>query len=375
MKIIIASDSFKGSLTSAEVAAAATRGIQSVYPDCQVVSVYVADGGEGTIGALMQALDGDIVTTTVRDPLSRPIQASYALMGTMAIIEMAAASGLTLLTSKERNPWITSTHGTGEMIMDAIKRGCRQFLIGIGGSATNDAGTGMLQAMGFRFYDANNNEILHCCGATMHLIRRVDDTCVPEALRQSSFTIACDVDTPFCGKEGAAHVFAPQKGADTTMVHQLDYGMASLAKVMDNKYHINITHMAGAGAAGGMGGAFCACLNAKLQRGIDTILENIHFRQTIHNADLIITGEGKIDSQTSKGKVPFGVLSYAKEQNIPVIAIAGCVEECESIMQMGFAGVYSIREPKQSISLAMRSDVAAENVENTIKKIMKNMRF
>lgn len=375
MKIIIASDSFKGSLTSAEVATAAARGIKAVYPDCQVISVPVADGGEGTVDALMQALGGEIASTTVHDPLSRPIQAYYAVIGTMAVIEIATASGLPLLSIQERNPWLTSTHGTGEMIMDAIKRGCRQFLIGIGGSATNDAGTGMLQAMGFRFYDTNNNEILHCCGATMHLIRRVDDTCVPDALRQSSFTIACDVDTPFCGKEGAAHVFAPQKGADTTMVHQLDYGMASLAKVIDNKYHINITNIAGAGAAGGMGGTFCACLGAKLQRGIDVILETIHFRQIIQNADLIITGEGKIDSQTSKGKVPMGVLSYAKEQNIPVIAIAGCVEECESLTQMGFAGIYSIKDSKQSFSLAMRKDVAAENVENTIKKIMKNMRF
>ena len=258
MKIVIASDSFKGSLSSTEVAMAATRGIKTVYPDCEVVAVNVADGGEGTVDAIVEALHGEIIATTVSDPLGRPIQARYGIAGATAIIEMAAASGLPLLRPEERNPWLTSTHGTGEMIMDAIRRGCRQFLVGIGGSATNDAGTGMLQAMGFRFYDANDNEIPHCSGGTMQDIVRIDDSHVPDSVRQSTFTIACDVDTPFCGPEGAAPVFAPQKGADTAMVQQLDAGMASLAKVIEDKYRINIVPIAGAGAAGGMGGAFRA---------------------------------------------------------------------------------------------------------------------
>lgn len=369
MKIVIASDSFKGSLSSIEVAQAATRGIKAVYPDCEVIAVNVADGGEGTVEAVVEALGGEIVTATVSDPLGRPIQARYGIAGNKAIIEMAAASGLPLLCPEERNPWLTSTHGTGELIMDAMRRGCRQFLIGIGGSATNDAGTGMLQAMGFRFYDSNDNEIEHCCGGTMHMIARIQDSEVAESVRQSQFTVACDVDTPFCGTEGAAPVFAPQKGADPDMVARLNAGMASLAEVIENKYHINIVPVAGAGAAGGMGGGFRAFLNATLKRGIDMVLDTIDFDQMIAGADLIITGEGKIDIQTAKGKTAAGVLARAKAQDIPVIAIGGCVERCESVEQMGFAGIYPITEEKLPLEIAMQAEVAAANIEKTIKKI------
>ena len=370
MKIVVASDSFKGSLSSTEVAMAATRGIKTVYPDCEVVAVNVADGGEGTVDAIVEALHGEIVATTVSDPLGRPIQARYGIAGTTAIIEMAAASGLPLLCPEERNPWLTSTHGTGEMIMDAIRRGCRQFLVGIGGSATNDAGTGMLQAMGFRFYDANDNEILHCSGGTMQDIVRIDDSHVPDSVHQSTFTIACDVDTPFCGPEGAAPVFAPQKGADAAMVQQLDAGMASLAKVIEDKYHINIVPIAGAGAAGGMGGAFRAFLHATLKRGIDMVLDAIDFNTIIQNADLVITGEGKIDFQTAKGKTAAGVLTRAKQQGIPVVAIGGCVEMCDSVQQMGFAGIYPILEEKVPLVIAMQPDFAAKNIKDTIQRII-----
>ena len=375
MKIVIASDSFKGSLSSIEVAQAATRGIKAVYPDCEVIAVNVADGGEGTVEAIVNTLGGEMVTATVSDPLGRPIQARYGIAGNKAIIEMAAASGLPLLCPEERNPWLTSTHGTGELIMDAMRRGCRQFLIGIGGSATNDAGTGMLQAMGFRFYDSNDNEIEHCCGGTMHLIARIDDSEVAECVRQSQFTVACDVDTPFCGKDGAAPVFAPQKGADPDMVDRLNAGMASLAEVIENKYHINIVPVAGAGAAGGMGGGFRAFLNATLQRGIDMVLDTIDFDQMIAGADLIITGEGKIDIQTAKGKTAAGVLARAKAQDIPVIAIGGCVERCESVEQMGFAGIYPITEEKLPLEIAMQAEVAAMNIEKTVRKRVEGVRW
>ena len=369
MKIVIASDSFKGSLTSVEVAQAATRGIKAVYPDCDVVAVNVADGGEGTVEAIVDALGGEIVHTTVSDPLGRPIQARYGIAGKKAIIEMAAASGLPLLSSEERNPWITSTYGTGEMIMDAIQRGCSQFLIGIGGSATNDAGTGMLQALGFKFYDFNGKEIIDCRGGILQDIADLDDTFVPKAVREAQFIVACDVDTPFCGSEGAAPVFAPQKGADAEMVAKLDAGMTSFAHVIENKYGINIVPVAGAGAAGGMGGGFRAFLNASLQRGIDMVLNAIDFDYIIQSADFIITGEGKIDFQTAKGKTAAGVLARAKKQNIPVIAIGGCVEICESVKQMGFAGIYPITEEKLPLEIAMQAEVAAMNVEKTVKKI------
>ncbi len=370
MKIIIASDSFKGSLTSAEVAAAAERGIKAVYPDCEVICVNVSDGGEGTMEAIIDVLGGEVITTLVSDPLGRPITAHYGIAGDKAIIEMAAASGLTLLQPEERNPWLTSSYGTGEMIMEAIHHGCRHLLIGIGGSATNDAGTGMLQALGFRFFDAQGQAITDCRGGRMQDIARIDDSAVPQAVRQSQFIVACDVDTPFCGPEGAAPVFAPQKGADTNMVTRLDAGMASLAQVIKDTYHINIVPLAGAGAAGGMGGGFRAFLNATLQRGIEMVLDAIDFDRIIQDANLIITGEGKIDFQTAKGKTAAGVLSHARKQGIPVVAIGGCIEMCESVEQMGFAGIYPIIEEKVPLEIAMQSDIAASNIENTVKKIL-----
>lgn len=370
MKIVIASDSFKGSLSSHEVAQAAMRGVKQVYPACEIVAVNVADGGEGTVEAVVEALGGEIVTITVSDPLGCPVSACYGLAGNTAIIEMAAASGLTLLTAEERNPWLTSTYGTGEMILDAIRRGCREFFVGIGGSATNDAGTGMLQALGFRFYDVDEHEITNCCGGKLQDIARIDDSEVTAAVRQSRFIVACDVDTPFCGYEGAAYVFAPQKGADAEMVARLDTGMVSFAKVIVKTYGIDVTSMAGAGAAGGMGGGFYAFLNASLKRGVDMVLDAIDFDSIIRGADLVITGEGKIDYQTVKGKTAAGVLARAKAQDIPVVAIAGSVEKCESVEQMGFAGVYSILEEEVPLDVAMQPDFAAANIEKTVKKII-----
>lgn len=371
MKIVIASDSFKGSMSSMDVAQAAEKGIREVMPDCQVVAVNVADGGEGTVEAIVDALGGEIVKVKVNDPLGREIEASYGIAGETAILEMAAASGLPLLQPEERNPWLTSTYGTGEMIMDAIERGCRNFLVGIGGSATNDAGTGMLQAMGFRFYDANGEIIEYCAGGRMQDIARIDDSQVPETVRQSVFTVACDVDTPFCGPEGAAPVFAPQKGADAEMVARLDAGMASLAKVIADKYAVDVVPVAGAGAAGGMGGAFYAFLKATLKKGIDMVLDAIDFDTTIQGADLVITGEGKVDFQTAKGKTAAGVLARAKKQHIPVIAIGGCVEMCDSLLQMGFAGIYPILEEKVPLEVAMQRDFAMSNVTKTIARLLK----
>ena len=372
MKIVIASDSFKGSMSSLDVATAASAGVIEVYPDSEIVSVNVADGGEGTVEAIVDALGGEIVKVQVSDPLGRKIETSYGIAGETAILEMAAASGLPLLTVEERNPWATSTLGTGEMIMDAIARGCRKFLVGIGGSATNDAGVGMLQAMGFRFYDANGELITQGCGGMLGSIARIDDSLVSAAVKESQFTVACDVDTPFCGPEGAAPVFAPQKGADVEMVKRLDEGMASFAKVITEKYAIDIVPVAGAGAAGGMGGAFRAFLGATLKKGIDMVLDAIDFDTTIQGANLVITGEGKVDFQTAKGKTAAGVLNRAKQQHIPVVAIGGCVEMCDSLVQMGFAGIYPILEEKVPLEIAMQRDFAMNNVRKTVAKIVPN---
>ena len=372
MKIVIASDSFKGSMSSLDVATAASAGVIEVYPDSEIVSVNVADGGEGTVEAIVDALGGEIVKVQVSDPLGRKIETSYGIAGETAILEMAAASGLPLLTVEERNPWATSTLGTGEMIMDAIARGCRNFLVGIGGSATNDAGVGMLQAMGFRFYDANGELITQGCGGMLGSIARIDDSLVSVAVKESQFTVACDVDTPFCGPEGAAPVFAPQKGADAEMVKRLDEGMASFAKVITEKYAIDIIPVAGAGAAGGMGGAFRAFLGATLKKGIDMVLDAIDFDTTIQGANLVITGEGKVDFQTAKGKTAAGVLNRAKQQHIPVVAIGGCVEMCDSLVQMGFAGIYPILEEKVPLEIAMQRDFAMNNVRKTVARIVPN---
>ena len=372
MKIVIASDSFKGSMSSLDVATSATDGVVSVYPDCDVVAVNVADGGEGTVEAIVDALHGEVVSCIVSDPLGRPIDVTYGIAGDMAVLEMAAASGLPLLQPEERNPWLTSTYGTGEIIMNAITRGCRKFLVGIGGSATNDAGMGMLQAMGFRFYNVNDELITSGCGGELSNIARIDDSLVSNAIKESIFTVACDVDTPFCGPEGAAPVFAPQKGADAAMVKSLDAGMASFAQVIAQKYNIDIVPIAGAGAAGGMGGAFRAFLNATLKKGIDMVLDAIDFDNTIQGADLVITGEGKVDFQTAKGKTAAGVLCRAKKQHIPVLAIGGCVEMCDSLMQMGFAGIYPILEEKVPLEVAMQREFAMENVRKTVSKILQN---
>lgn len=372
MKVVVASDSFKGCLTSLEVAQAVEKGIRKVYPDCEVVQVNVADGGEGTVETIVAALGGEIIEVEVTNPIGRKIKAHYGIVGNTAIMEMAAASGLPLLRVEERNPWYTSTHGTGEMIMDAIDRGCRKFLVGIGGSATNDAGTGMLQALGFRFYDSTGQEIEKCCGGRMADITYIDDSLVSTAIHASEFIVACDVDTPFCGPDGAAVVFAPQKGADATMVQQLDTGMASLADRIHQTYGVDIIPLPGAGAAGGMGGAFYSFLHATLQKGIDMVLDAIDFDAILQDADLVITGEGKIDCQTVKGKTAAGVLLRAKKHHIPVIAIGGCVEMCAAVSEMGFTGIYPILEENIALEIAMQHDFAMNNVTKTVARIMQS---
>lgn len=371
-KIVVASDSFKGSLSSKDVAQSATRGIHQLYPQCEVIEVNVADGGEGTVDAVVEALGGSLITIEVKNPLDSPVAATYGIAGSTAIIEMASASGLPLIAIEERDPSKTSTHGTGEMIIDALNRGCDNFLIGIGGSATNDAGTGMLQALGFKFLDKEGNEIGRCCGETLIDIADIDDSHVCDKVKSAIFTIACDVDTPFCGPIGAAHVFAPQKGASPEMVEALDKGMASFAKVIAKKYGIDIVPVAGAGAAGGMGGAFHAFLNGTLRSGVEMVLDAIGFNNRIADADLVITGEGKVDFQTPKGKTAAGVLARAKRMGIPTVAIGGCVEPCEELNAMGFAGIYPILEEKVPLEVAMQRDFASANVTNTVARILRN---
>jgi len=369
-KIVIASDSFKGCLSSAEVEKSAREGVLRVFPNCNILGISVADGGEGTIDSLIHALDGEYVHITVHGPLGDPVKAKYGKAGDLAIIEMAQASGLTLISPERRNPMLTGSQGTGEIILDAAKRGCRRFLVGIGGSATNDGGTGMLSALGIRFLDGNGNALAGC-GINLEKIRAIDMSGLDKDILNSSFSIACDVDTPFCGPQGTAYVFAPQKGADSNMVEALDRGMQSFAGIISKQLGIDISNMSGTGAAGGLGGAFKAFLGAKLERGIDIVLDAVGFDKVIVGADLVITGEGCIDSQTPKGKTAYGILCRAKKQDIPVIAIGGKVEK--GIEDMGFALVRPILEKEVPLEVAMEPSFASSNIKDTVEKILREL--
>lgn len=369
-KIVIAIDSFKGSLTSQEALQAVEEGIKSVCPLCEVVRFPIADGGEGILDVLVSSQHGTYVPVKAHDPLMQLTDTRYGLSGDgrTAYIEMAAVNGLPLVPVDKRNPLLTTTYGTGELIRDALERGCRDFIIGIGGSATNDAGLGMLQALGYRFLDRDMRE-LETGGRIMGEVAFIDSFSAASGLKESRFIIACDVDNPFCGPDGAACVFASQKGADEAMTKQLDHGMCLLAATILRITGVNISFVPGAGAAGGMGGAFLAFLNAKLMSGIDMLLDIFDFDRSITGADLIITGEGKIDRQTLMGKVPYGVLKAARKDNIPVIAIAGKTEDEDLLKDAGFKEIYSVTPTEMPLEQAMLPSRAKENIKRTVQKL------
>lgn len=405
MKIVVASDSFKGSLTSLEVADSVEKAIRELFPECEVVKVNVADGGEGTMDALQQTLGGRRVTLAVSDPLGRSVEAYYVILddGVTAVLEMSAASGLPLLAPEERNPSRTSTYGTGELISDALKKGCRKFLVGIGGSATNDAGMGMLQALGYRFLDADGVELKPVGGSlemvediecpslngTIALLHQENQNSLNQsALDQNTlnqdpfnrnflnrntlnFIVACDVKATLYGPEGAAYVFAPQKGADPEMVQRLDAGLRHFAEVSARKMGFDFSQMQGAGAAGGLGYAFKEFLDARLERGVEMVLDAIGFDELIAGADLVITGEGRVDSQTLTGKTPFGVAQRAIRQGIPVIAIGGSVAiDPEQAREAGFKDAIQVTPEGMPLSEAMNPSVAVDNVYLAMLKYM-----
>ena len=371
-KIVVASDSFKGSLTSLEVAQSVEKAFKEVYPSCEVIKVNVADGGEGTMDALQQTLGGRKVSMSVSDPLGRPVQASYVILddGVTAVLEMSAASGLPLLSPEERNPSKTSTLGTGELICDALSQGCRRFLVGIGGSATNDAGMGMLHALGYRFLDASGQE-LSPVGGSMVDVASIDMSSRNPYLDEAEFIVACDVKAPLFGPDGAAYVFAPQKGADQQMVEALDQGLRHFASVSADETGHDYSSMEGSGAAGGLGYAFRQFLGARLERGVEMVLDAIHFDQIIQGADLVVTGEGRVDSQTLTGKTPFGVAQHARRQDIPVVAIGGSVIIDQFQAQLaGFMDALQVTPAGMPLEEAMKPEVAAENVYKTIKSFL-----
>ena len=367
MKVIIAIDSFKGSLTSIEAGEAAREGILQVHPDWQTDLIPIADGGEGMLSVMLNATQGTTQTAWAHTPCMELTPAEYGISadGTTAFIEMAAISGLPLIKEEQRNPMKTTTYGTGELIRDALEKGCTRFIVGIGGSATNDAGTGMLQALGFQFLDAAGNTL----GKGGEILGKVVHICTQKVhplLKNAHFIVACDVRNPFYGPEGAAHIFARQKGADDTMIATLDEGMRSFAQVIYQETGKDIATLPGSGAAGGMGGGMMAFLNAELKPGADLLLDLCHFDERIADADLIITGEGRIDRQSLMGKVPGKILEKGKELGIPVVALAGCTEDEEWLKKGGFFGIYTITPKDMPIEEAMKKEVAIRNVKETM---------
>jgi glycerate kinase len=371
-KIVIAADSFKGSVSSLEVANAAEAAILKNFPDCSVLKIPMADGGEGTVDALIAALGGKEINCTVSGPLGNPVNAVYGILADekTAVIEMASACGLTLVPEGDRDPLLSSTFGLGELIKDALARGCRNFLVGIGGSATNDAGTGMLQALGFKFLDHKGQE-LGLGGLTLGDIHAIDhSTAMPEFLG-ATFTIACDVDNPATGARGAAHIYARQKGADDHAIHTLEEGMKNFVDVLKKTRGIDINTIPGSGAAGGLGGGFIAFANAALKPGAQMILDTLNFQDIIRGADLVITGEGKLDQQTAMGKAPVTILKAAQEQNIPVIALGGCTEDIHMLNSLGFLAVLPIIPYPVSMQRAMDKEFTIDNITRTLDQLFR----
>ena len=327
MKIVIAPDSFKESLTASEVCDAIETGFTTVFKEADLIKIPMADGGEGTAAALKETLSGEWQRIIAHDPLMRAIEASYVLLPNQtAIIEMASCAGLHLLTQSERDPGITTTYGVGEMLVDAIDKGAKHIILGIGGSATNDAGTGMLKALGYRFLDAQHHELAQG-GKALAALAFIDSRAVSDKIADISITVACDVTNPLCGKLGASHVYAPQKGATLDDIVILDNALNHFANIASRQNFPDNRNEAGAGAAGGLGFALMTFLSATLTGGFQLVSEFSNLEQMIQQADLVITGEGKMDFQTSMGKVASGVLSLAKAVNVPVIAICGVVDD------------------------------------------------
>lgn len=370
MKIVISIDSLKGSLTSIEAANAIKKGILSVDNKSDVVIMPLADGGEGTVEALVQGMNGEEKVITVTGPINEKVNATYGILKetNTAIIEMAQASGLPLVPAELRNPLNTTTYGVGEIIKEAIEKGCRNFIVGIGGSATNDCGVGMLQALGFEFYDENDN-LVGVGGKVLNQIKRISTDNKLKELDECNFKIACDVNNPLYGENGAAYIYGPQKGATEEIVKELDKGLKNFAEVVKKDLGKDIAHIEGAGAAGGLGFGFLGFLNSKLESGIKIILDEIKLEEVVKDADIVITGEGRLDNQTAMGKAPIGVAKLAKKHGAKVIAIAGCTTpDAVKCNEEGIDAYFSIVNKAMTVDEAMKKENATQNmIETTIQ--------
>ncbi len=374
MKVVIAPDSFKGSLTALEVAHAIKAGIQRVIPEAEVDEVPMADGGEGTVQALVDATGGEIITQEVCDPLGNRIHANFGVLGdgNTGVIEMAAASGLPLVPEDERNPMFTTTFGTGELIRAALDRGCRKLIVGIGGSATVDGGAGMAQALGARLLGKDGHEVPRGGGGLEHL-DRIDVSQLDARIAETAAVVACDVDNPLVGPRGGPEVYGPQKGATPEMVKKLDRYLDRYADIIKRDLDIGVKEEPGAGAAGGLGAGLMAFLNAELRSGIDIVIEASKLEEHLRDADLVITGEGKIDGQTIYGKTPIGVARTAKKYGIPVIGIGGGISDDASVVyDNGIDALMSIVSYPMSLESAMKQayDLVANAAERAMRLLM-----
>ena len=369
MKIVVATDSFKGSLSSMEAGRAIEKGIKRVYPQCDIVIKPISDGGEGTIESLLECLHGTIRTIKVTGPLGDKIKCDYGLVTSrkLAIIEIAKIVGLTLVPKNQRNPLYTTTYGIGEVIKDAIENGCRKFIIGLGGSSTNDRGIGMLQALGFEMLDQDSKPVSLGAKGLSELDKIIVDKANP-LLKGCQFMVACDVTNPLCGKLGASVIYGPQKGADSYLIKEMDKWLDNFAKLSigsNQKYP-------GTGAAGGLGFASLTYLNARLESGIKLIIDEIGLENDIKDADLLITGEGQLDGQTTMGKAPIGVANLAKLYNLPVIAFTGSItSEAIKCHEAGIDAYFSILNKVTSIDEAMDRDTAINNLISTVEQVFK----
>ncbi|TFB93798.1 MULTISPECIES: glycerate kinase [unclassified Cryobacterium] len=366
MKFVLAPDSFKESMTAAEAAAAMERGIRSVFPDAVCIAAPMADGGEGTADALVAALGGTLITAEVQDALGRTVPATYGFVAAegLAVIEIAAAAGIHLVAVADRDPRIASTFGVGRLIADALDRGARRFIVGLGGSVTNDGGAGMLQALGARLLDVGGAELPRG-GAGLARLARIDLSGFDPRLAGTSFRIACDVTNPLLGPSGASRVFGPQKGADESAVVELDAALGVFASVVTSMTRREVATVAGAGAAGGLGAAFLAFFDSTMQRGVDVVMEAAHLSESMAGADIVFTGEGSIDAQTLGGKTPLGVAETAARHGVPVIAFAGRVGEgAEALYGHGFAALVPIVPGVCTLAEALAAGAA--NLEKAV---------
>lgn len=374
-KIVIIPDSFKGTLSSKQICEIISGKVKEHLPECEIVSIPVADGGEGSVDCFVTALNGDVKNVVCKNPYFEDINTFYGVInnGNTAVIETASCAGLCLVEGR-KNPMLTTTYGVGQQIADAAKSGCKKIIVGLGGSCTNDCGCGAAAAVGVRFYDKDGNEFIPT-GGTLKNVERIDTCEKIKLLDNVEIITMCDIDSPMYGKTGAAYVFAPQKGADMEMVKELDDGLVHISKIISRDLRINVADIKGGGAAGAMGAGMAAFFNSGLQMGIETVLDTVSFDDVIRDADVIFTGEGKIDSQSLRGKVVIGVAKRAKLQNVPVVVIAGGAEpDIEDAYALGVTSIFTINRMPEDFSVSRyKSEQNLCLTVDNILRLMKNI--